>query len=658
MKIFTVHKRLVILMQSFAVVLILLLVIKPDFSFNIERRKKKKLCVLIDKSLSMQIEDFSGKSRLNRVQDILSKNSYLKNYNPDFFFLGKNIEKITPEDIVSFSANGDNSTSILKNIIHIQKTFGHDYSGILLFSDGQETGKISDIDSDGIILPVYTIGMGKELQDISLQEVISNSPLYTGDTLMVSIFAKHQGYRGEKVRVVLKKEGKTEQEKTVTLKGNSMRVSFELPQPETGNFCYEAKIIPLEGEQIKENNTKTFFVRVISPKINILYTEAYLRWEYKFLKRFLEDNLHFDTVFIIKVGENLYQQSGSTEKNLFETSGFIDKYDILILGDIDFSDFSPDRMKNIVSFLSAGKSILFLGGSNFLKGIKNTVMEEILPIQIRRDENRVIEEDFQPVLTPIGRNLPLFQNISGFPTLSRINYAKNAAQNSSVLLKKESQPQLILMADKTTGKGKCMILATDSTWKWHLHSQKEKTFYGLFWSRIMRHLCGPDDYIKTVAKLPEIITDEEIYGIGEKINIIVNCNDETNKTEVLVEFSGAKKILKTEQNKSYFIPEKEGVYFIKAGRGTRENLKGIIVKKEGKEYARCYLNSEYLRKLARNTGGIYTDEENAGKLSRFLKPATRKVTINISVNKTTEKFIIPVIFLLLCFCWWYQRREK
>jgi len=657
---FTYRKReirrwkMIAFLQIITAFFIILILFKPEMSFRIRKREKKHLYILVDNSLSMGIKNKEGISRFERVKEIIEKNKYFKKFNPVFFTFNKSLKK---EKTKSFSPvkRMNNTTEIFKNIKEIENTFKEDCSGILLFTDGQES---TPVNLEKIDIPVFAVGMGgEETKDISITGVISNSPVFSGDKLKISVYETHYTYGGKETFVYLKRNGKVIKRKKVKLKGNSSRVDFEIEVSE-GVSVYEIYIEPFEDEVITENNKSYLLTRVISPEIKILYVEGYLRWEYKYLKRFLERDIKFQPVFVVKIGPHLFQQTGgekvNIEKGIF-TEDVLRNFNIVVIGDIDFSLFSQKEMESFKKFVEVGGSVIFLGGKNFLKGCKNSPIEEILPVYPEGKENEIEEGKYIPIFTDIGENIPVFSDIDTLPPLTTINILKKVKEEAKIILK--GKFSLPLMLEEIYGKGKIILLATDSTWKWFLSSKESRKKYELFWGRVFYYLCPPEEYIRK-KEMPRIFLKRKNYSIGEEVEIEFEGEEKRGKfNSYIIMPDGKIKSLEVKNNKAKFVPEKEGFYLIKVSKGKFSNWKGFFVKATGNEFRDYRRNKNYLEKLAKISGGFYLPEEEAGKIGKILKPATKKIIINAGIGKREEKFLIIFVFILLSVTWFLRRKE-
>ncbi len=190
-------------------------------------------------------------------------------------------------------------------------------------------------------------------------------------------------------------------------------------------------------------------------------------------------------------------------KNLFE-------FDLFILENFAYWRFNlpVTYLQNLKRFVAQGGALLVIGGSNaFTKGgYHGTPLEETLPVSLWPDA-----EDFQPglyqpkVAAPDNPLLQLGASPAetkalwdALPPLDGFSRFTTVKPGASVLLshpteKTASGQPLPIVAVREFGKGKVMMVGTDSTWRWKLgggQNWRISSFYGRFWSRAVQYLTG------------------------------------------------------------------------------------------------------------------------------------------------------------------------
>ncbi len=655
-----------LIFHTLASFLLLCAIFQPELSLSFKTRVKKPIFILVDGSTSMQATDRAGISKIQKAKEFLEKNKYFRKYKPVYYWFGSDIKPVNQKDIPLLKAD-QNSTRIGNCLSSIIKNSADNCSGVMLLTDGYETQFVSWEEMKRFItFPVYTVGIGEEsAKDIGISTVVTNSPLYEGEVARISPIISQKGYDNEKISVSLKGNGKLIQGRTVELPSNFVRLDFEIPSLPSGDYIYEVSVQPGIGETNLENNHFPVLVRVIAPVIHILYVEGNLRWEYKFLKRFIESDKKIDSCCLVRIGESTFQQTGGKTieipTNILGKEGFLNNFDILIFGDIDFSSFADSDLQNLRNFVvKKGRSVMFLGGENFLKGLKRDIIKDMLPVVLTGNETTFIQGPFRPEITEEGKNLPVFENFQYLPFLDRMNRCGHPGPAGLVLVKNPESSNSPLVVSTSPPHGRCVIVATDSTWKWYYGTQQdEKNAYEQFWGRIIRFLCSPDDYLGVGSRVPDINLDKRIFAKNEQVRIqfLFTGEGEPFKAYVVCP-DNSRSNLKVENNTSVFSPEKEGVYLVCAENNGKINKKEFIVTKQGSEIKDPGRDDIYLKKLAEISGGVYVPVENAEALQKELSLRKTTVRTYLAVTRETEKYLIPLVFLTLVICWFLRRRSN
>jgi hypothetical protein len=659
--VFLKNNKSIFFIDFFSAILLLSILLQIEIDIKIKKREKGNLIVMIDNSLSMSTIE-NGKTRLDIIKEILRNYSrMLKKYKPIFYIFGSSLKKIEEKDIEKLKAH-EEETNILKNIFKVKEINKNKrISGILLLSDGIETSFPINENLKDIDIPVYTIlPLKTSLKDISIDRVIAPQYVYKGEKNKIDIYLKSSNLKNSAIKINLKKNNKIMESKIIEGKEENLKVVFEFIPESQGYEIYEIEVIPPEKEVNIENNKKSIAVMSILPLIKVLYIEGYLRWEYKFLKNFLEENPNIEPVCMISIGKHIYQQTGGKEfnfqGNLFEKKSDFGNFHIIISGDIDFSGFNTTQMKNIKEIVENGTNIIFLGGKNFLKGIKNSPLENIVPVKIEGNENKLIEEDFIPILTEPGKNLSIFEEPTNFPYLFTINNIKYIADDSiPVLIKKDGR---ILMAYKVCEKGTSLIIATDSLWRWYISGYRD--IFETFFNRIIRFLMPPEKYLKLKTETPEFKIEKNIYKTGEIIEVepLFENNEIKEKTNFnLITPEGKKEILKQEEGKIKFKPEKEGVYIIEGVNGQYKNFIPIYVNSKGIELLNCIPDYQYLKNISEFTGGKFIPLEEITNLEKYIPQTVKSENMNFKITKENRKLFILILYITLNFSWFLRRKK-
>lgn len=658
---------ILIFFHALGVFLLLCAIFQPEISIAMKMRLRKPILVLIDASSSMKAKDKTGIAKIDRTREFLKKTKFFKKYTPVYYTFGSELSCVQQKDIETVKPE-QNATRIGFSVMEALKRHTGNCSAVIVISDGYENQFVSwEEMKNKISIPVYTIGTGEQsAKDIGISTVITNSPIYEGETLKISPIISQSGFDGEKILVSIRQNDTLVQSRMLDLASGFNRVDFEIPSLPQGDYVYQVSVQHGIGETNIDNNSFVFLARVISPVIRVLYVEGNLRWEYKFFKRFLESDKKIEPVFLVRVGESTFQQTGGRAieipADILGSEKFLKGFHIIIFGDVDFSSFSESDFENLKNFVEKNNgSVLFMGGENFLKGLNRQPIKDLLPVIPATVNNSFIYGPLRIVSGDGAKNLPIFEDFQPLPLLDRINKTENVKVGNAIIFESPEFDNAPVVVSTTAPGGKCVIVATDSTWKWYYGTeQQEKAAYEKFWGKIIRFLCSPENYLGISEKVPEILMDKRVYAKNETVDIkFLLKNSECPYNGYVINPDNSRLNLKTIDNKATFIPEKEGLYIVCAqGLEKMINKKEFEVTEIGSETQDPGKDIIYLKKLAEISGGLYFDIEGAEDLEKVLNVQKTIIKKTFAISDENEKYLIPAIFVLLSICWFLRRRDN
>ncbi len=656
--------RIFLFLDTLAAILITMMLLELEFSIKIPSRQPGRWAVLIDTSKSMGLGP-GNSTRLDQVKRFLHQQRIIRHLQPVWFTFGETWKQIVVEDIPGLQPT-ENSTRLGEAIREVSRRLGQNAAGIIVISDGQETEIFPwENLASHLFCPVYCVAVeGEPPGDTAVADVVTNSPVYAGEKVQLHVSLRQSHFDGRSLQVTFSLAGKVLDQKTVQATQPLCSTEFVLPALGPGEYPCEISLAGQPEEKVLSNNRYQFLVRVISARLRVLYVETALRWEYKFLKRYLESLTHLQPVFLIRVSENVFQQTGGENLQIppdIFTEDFLQQFDILILGDFDFGTLTRTQMEALNRYvLKAGKSLILLGGEHFLRGCQGSILEAVLPVIPGNQEGRMTTGEFLPVLTEEGKAFHLWEESGALPALDRINEIRSVRPGASILLVKNNDPSTALMVLSAPGQGKCLLFGTDATWRWYFGPSQQKKAYEFFWGRLLATVCPPEDYLGLGRSLPELISGRRIYAVKEKVEVTPVF---TEKKEHKINFS-----LRTPDNrvlplspvddKLSFVPDKPGAYFLVAEAEGKSNIKEIIVTEEGTELFDPSINETLLKKIAEISRGAFFHLNEARKLQDFLLERRHFVTRNFGFGIPHRKYWVALVYFILNLCWWKRRREN
>ena len=178
-------------------------------------------------------------------------------------------------------------------------------------SGGIDLDTISDIKRQRI--PIHTVGFGRErmAHDIEVTDVQLPARSLAKSRLEAQVTFHQWGLKGDKVHLVVRDSGKILTSRDIVLQGDGAAqtetVLFNAGDAGVKNLQFGIDALP--EEENKNNNalTRVLYVDNATPKI--LYMEGEPRWDFKFIRRAVEDDKNISLYTVVRTTQNkLYVQ--------------------------------------------------------------------------------------------------------------------------------------------------------------------------------------------------------------------------------------------------------------------------------------------------------------------------------------------------------------
>lgn len=673
-------------LESVMVALILFLLWHPALSVATLRPQQNVVAVLVDDSRSMKIADASG-TREAAAQSILNS-GLLKSLGQKFqvrlYKFGKEPERIQQTSQITGEEPATRLGDTLERVLAESSSLP--LGAILLLSDGADNAGGIDRQTVAAIrrqrIPVHTVGFGREhpAKDIEITDAILPARALPQSRLTAIVTFQNWGLGGDKAKLSVKDGGKVLATQEVTLKSDStlQSESVVFNCGDAGPKSLDISIEPLGGEENTQNNRVTRLVSVEKRTPRILYMEGEPRWDFKFLRRALDDYSGVEIVSLLRTTQNkLYRQGVPDPPEPKELEdGFPSKadelfrYQGLIIGSVEASYFSATQQQLIRDFVDRrGGGVLFLGGRASLSdgGYASSPLSDLFPTKLPEAKGTFHRDFTGQELTPQGAQ-SVITRLEDDPVKNADRWKKMPAManyqepgepkpGATVLL--ESTPagrhKLPLLVTENYGRGRTVLFATGGDWRWKMWTDHADKTHGLFWQQIFRHLVT-DTPGQVVGSTPRQVLSDDT-----RVPIRVEVRDKEFKpvanAKVQARFiapDGSSATMELNPQ-----PLEEGIY---SGEWTAEKpgsyVADIIAGREQEEIGHDVLsfrredgiaenfhtsqNKELLQKLSEQTGGRYYTPSDASKLSNEISYSEAGIT----TRETRDLWDMPVIFLL------------
>jgi hypothetical protein len=427
-------------------------------------------------------------------------------------------------------------------------------TAILLLTDGQTT------EGEGLAsvaefaarkgVPLFEIGIGdpEPARDLELTDLLVDDVVFVDDIVRFQAKLLSRGFAGQEVTIRLKERdaGSADPNATRELEtihvpappdGEARRIEISHRPKATGDITFLLEIQPRERELQKDNNRIERTISVRKEKLRVLFADSEPRYEYRYLKNFLERDETIDLNVVLLSSDPEYSEQDRSALPTFPAAkDDLFAYDVIILGDADPGFLSASQMKNLFEFVTdKGGGIIFIAGENFNPlSYKGTPLETLLPIDLAEARNPTAVgnniDAFRPVLTAEGRSSPIFRfgddeatSIQIWQNLPELFWLLEAPRRKPAAFVLAEHPslqgsdgKLPIMLYQFVGSGKAMFNAVDDTWRWRLRVGDR--YFGRFWIQTVRFLARS----KLLGqKQAEIATDRRRYQRNQPVQVQV-----------------------------------------------------------------------------------------------------------------------------------------
>jgi uncharacterized membrane protein len=466
---------------------------------------------------------------------------------------------------------------------------GQPLAGVLLFTDGNATDLPEGAPPSEGLPPVYPVVIGRDgpSRDVSIAKVTVTQTAFEDAPVTIQADVLTEGFAGRTLVARLTEltvGGATavppthapaaaltagraepppsdpagrgpEQEQTQRVRrdGEPVAFRFQLRPSRSGVVFYQLRVVPkrelaptddpeASSEATLANNLRTVVVDRGRGPYRVLYVAGRPNWEYKFLRRALEEDDQVQLVGLIRIarrepkfefrgraGESsnpLFRGFGQTDEETerydqpvlirlntrdeFELRGGFPKtpeelfaYHAVILDDLESAFFTHDQMTLIERFVSErGGGFLMLGGADsFHQGhYERTPIANLLPVYLDPIQGSGPLEDLRLSLTREGMLQPWSRlrateadekdRLIAMPPLQVMNRVRDVKPGASVIAtartpRGEDLPALVV---QRYGHGRVAALMLGDLWRWGMTDEAHHRDMDKAWRQLVRWL--------------------------------------------------------------------------------------------------------------------------------------------------------------------------
>jgi uncharacterized membrane protein len=554
--------------------LLLVIMMRPTLVTTETSKLPGTLLVLADSSRSMTIKDALGdNSRWQALKDSLAAASDqlvelaeswdLKLYHFD----EKTTEVKFVEGGFELPENADGAQTALGAALDdvLEHEAQQRIVAVLMLSDGAQRAfaprdeppqiPVERLATDRI--PLFTFTYGKPslgLQsDVRVDDLLVNNVLFAETPATIQATLSADGYSNQEVKVQLlweNAEGEMEAVDTRQVRIESGQRQYPLTLSYTpeqaGEFKVSVAVEAPDGELATTNNSQSTFVTVMKGGINVLYLAGTQRLgggpgiEPRFVRAALQSypdqHVRYELI-------NYRRQQLDLREQLREG-----KFDVFLLGNVDFMGLSPDTWQEIADEVGRGAGFAMLGGFHSFGpgGFRNTPMDDVLPIMMGPAERQNFGEPPRQDMHLPGpvRMLPLSAGNQFHPIfqLDQENAAKSdwnklppldganrfdrlaIKPNAAVIAEADDPQRSPMIVVGTWGEGRTAAIAFDTTWRWQMEGFGE--LQNRFWRQLVLWLSRKDD---TSGDAVFVRLDQRRYQRGSRVEFAVGALDKNRE---------------------------------------------------------------------------------------------------------------------------------
>jgi uncharacterized membrane protein len=669
-------------LQSALLAVLLVMLWQPAVSVAALREQQNIVAVVVDSSRSMALRD-AGETREEVARKLLD-GGLLKNLRSRFqvrlYGLGAGV---TRADNTTGLKAADGSTQIGKGLRQLaDEAATLPLGAVLLISDGADNSGGVDLETLAELrrrrLPVYTVGVGKrELSsDIELDGLDLPAKALEGSRLQARVTIRQSGFSGQRTRLNLIGGGAVLASQEVVLKNTPEQVeTIEFVAGKGGVKEIEARMDPLPGESNTLNNRQHRVLEVEHGKRRILYVEGEPRWEFKFIRRAVEDDPALEIVSMLRTTQNkIYRQGISNPNELVD--GFPTKpedlfeYDGVLLGSVEAAFFSGTQAQMLKDFVDRrGGGLLFSGGRAALSdgGYNVAPFAELLPVTLPQRKNAFQRSFVAAELTDAGKKSLVcrieddrdksIRHWEILPYLADYQDPGKEKAGAVVLARVDAGgKRLPLLITENYGRGRTGVFATGGSWRWRMQQPVGDLTEETFWRQLLRWVGGATPgRVVTSAPRTQLEDDGKIQLRAEVRNLqYLPASDADVQARVISPDGGSETVplhpeaLAPGIFSAEWSAPKTGSYIaeVTARQGGKEIGKDVLTFRREDGVAENFhreQNRELLQKLSEETGGRYYTPEGASKLEQEIEYSEAGITS----REMKDLWDMPAVLLLL-----------
>ena len=542
--------------------LLLLCLIDPMASSERAKRGANLLALVADNSEGLNITDSGArKSRADTLKQTLktTPGNWQTKLTHDFevkrYAFDSRLKNIGTFSELTF----DGSASQLGDSLRIlaRRYRGRPLAGIVVFTDGVATDLENDLPPLAGLPPVYPVIVGRKApkRDLALGKVTPTQTAFEDAPVTITAQVNAIGCKGEDITAKLELLNSSEEiatvvkEKTLPVDESSTKLTFrfQVRPAASGILFYRVNITSSDGknEATRANNSRVVIVDRGGGPYRVLYVSGRANWEFKFLKRALEEDDQVDLVGLVRIAKKepkfaFKGRAGEGSNPLFRgfgkdnqdtedydkpvlirlntrdanelKTGFpteaeeLYQYSAVIVDDLESKFFRASQHSLLHKYVSErGGGLLMLGGQeSFRQGkYERTLIGDLLPVYFDRPADVTALHDLRLTLTRDGWLQPWVRlrdnesdersrlaEMTEFVSLNRVRGKKPGANVLATVHAKGDGTQHPALVTHKFGRGRVAAMLLGDVWRWGLKDSSQHEDMDKAWRQMIRWLVA------------------------------------------------------------------------------------------------------------------------------------------------------------------------
>lgn len=329
--------------------------------------------------------------------------------------------------------------------------------------------------------------------DVEVQAVSVPPSAFLKGECPVSVTVANHGRRQEGELVVsrLTEEGASVKfRQKMTLQAGRQEVRLAIVPEDVGRLAYSVALEGFPEDPNADNDVRVFGLTVVRDSLSILHIAGHPSWDVRFLREFLVGLPAAELVsfYLLLQAEDFAPHSGEelalipfpTDELFLEEVG---NFDVIIFQNFPLGTYfllKDTHRQMLVRFVEQGGALLFLGGDEAyqLGKVEETALLDLLPVDLVQGEDAPyvaaplgVEAPSEAVNHPVvdiqgaDGSRPLEEG--GLPLLLGANNVGSLTREGvGLLFAHDASSRYPLLAVRNYGKGRVLLVATDSLWRW------------------------------------------------------------------------------------------------------------------------------------------------------------------------------------------------